>query len=216
MSEKGLPSLLERHWAESALAIGAVIIAAVSLWVAFDSERTNRELVASASWPFVELVSDESAPTAQPRVLRLGIANDGIGPAKLESFEVFWQGKPQRSPWQLLQSCCADGKTAAGESGGIQALRADPDLRSASDQGIVLRAGKTIPLLTYTRSSDNSAIWDAFESQVVNKLSVRYCYCSAFNDCWVISSRLGTRRDLNPPRVRACSPPQVPYDNTSG
>jgi hypothetical protein len=49
MSEKGLPSLLDRHWAESALAIGAVIIAAVSLWVAFDSERTNRELVASAS-----------------------------------------------------------------------------------------------------------------------------------------------------------------------
>ncbi|MGA7539298.1 MAG: hypothetical protein WBW93_11110, partial [Steroidobacteraceae bacterium] len=34
MSEKGVPSLLERHWAESALAIGAVIIAAVSLWVA--------------------------------------------------------------------------------------------------------------------------------------------------------------------------------------
>ena len=55
MSEKkGLPSLLERHWAESALAIGAVIIAAVSLWVAFDAERTNRELVASASWPFVQ------------------------------------------------------------------------------------------------------------------------------------------------------------------
>jgi hypothetical protein len=31
MSQKGLPSLLDRHWAESALAIGAVIIAAVSL-----------------------------------------------------------------------------------------------------------------------------------------------------------------------------------------
>jgi hypothetical protein len=61
MSEKGLPSLLDRHWAESALAIGAVIIAAVSLWVAFDSERTNHELVASASWPFVELTSAEPA-----------------------------------------------------------------------------------------------------------------------------------------------------------
>jgi hypothetical protein len=27
MSDKGLPSLLERHWAESALAIGAVVLA---------------------------------------------------------------------------------------------------------------------------------------------------------------------------------------------
>jgi hypothetical protein len=49
MSGKGLPSLLERHWAESALAIGAVVIAAASLWVAVDTERANRELVASFS-----------------------------------------------------------------------------------------------------------------------------------------------------------------------
>lgn len=215
MSEKELPSLLDRHWAESALAIGAVIIAAVSLWVAFDSERTNRELVASASWPFVELTSGES--TTAPRAVHLDIANDGIGPAKLESFELFWQGKPERSPWQLLHDCCAQGKTAAGQPGSIEALRADyTNLGTASDQGIVLRAGETIHLLAYIRNGDNSPIWDAFESQYVRNLSVRYCYCSAFNDCWVMTARLGTRRDLNPPRVRACPRPQLPYDNTIG
>lgn len=215
MSEKGLPSLLDRHWAESALAIGAVIIAAVSLWVAFDSERTNRELVASASWPFVELVSGESI--TDPRMVHLDIANDGIGPAKLESFELFWQGKPERSPWQLLHDCCAQGETSAGQPGSIQALRADyADLKTASDQGIVLRAGETIQFLAYIRNSDDSPIWDAFESRLVHDLSIRYCYCSAFNDCWVINARLGTQRDLNPPRVRACLRPQVPYDNTPG
>lgn len=31
MSNESLPSLFERHWAESALAIGAVVVAAVSL-----------------------------------------------------------------------------------------------------------------------------------------------------------------------------------------
>jgi hypothetical protein len=36
MPKKGLPPLLERHWAESVLAIGAVVIAAVSLWVGYD------------------------------------------------------------------------------------------------------------------------------------------------------------------------------------
>ncbi len=214
MSEKkGLPSLLDRHWAESALAIGAVIIAAVSLWVAFDSERTNRELVASASWPFVEFESGES--TAEPRAVSLELSNDGIGPAKLESFELFWNGRPQRSPWQLLQSCCAGGRTAAGQPGSIEALRTDPNLQPRSDQGIVLRAGNTIHVLTYTRSAGNSAMWDAFESQYVRALTVRYCYCSAFNDCWLLSARLGARRDLNPPRVRSCPRPQVPYDNTT-
>lgn len=48
MSNKPLPSLFDRHWAESALAIGAVVIAAVSLWIAVDSERTNRQIVAGA------------------------------------------------------------------------------------------------------------------------------------------------------------------------
>ena len=215
MSEKGLPSLLDRHWAESALAIGAVIIAAVSLWVAFDSERTNRALVASASWPFVELTSGEE--TAEPRVLYLNISNDGIGPAKLETFELFWQGKPQRSPWQLLHDCCAQGNGAAGQPGSVDALRADyANLRTASDQGIVLRAGETIHLLAYIRNADNSPIWDAFESQYVRNLSVRYCYCSALNDCWLMTARIGARRDLNPPKVSACQQPPAPYDNTRG
>ncbi len=215
MSEKRLPSLLDRHWAESALAIGAVIIAAVSLWVAFDSERTNRELVASASWPFVELTSGELAVGA--RIFHLDLSNDGIGPAKLESFELFWQGKPERSPWQLLHDCCAQGNGAAGKPGSVDALRADSaNLVTASDQGIVLRAGETIHLLWYVRNGGNSPIWDAFESQYVRNLSVRYCYCSALNDCWVMTTRIGTRRDLNPPRVRACAQPQAPYDNTRG
>src|SRR5215469_2482793 len=106
MSEKnGLPSLLDRHWAESILAIGAVVIAAVSLWVAYDSERTNRQLVASASWPFIGLYSMEPTANAQPRVLSFVLTNQGIGPAKLESFELFWDGRAQSSPWQLLQNC---------------------------------------------------------------------------------------------------------------
>ena len=214
MSEKGLPPLLDRHWAESALAIGAVIIAAVSLWVAYDSERTNHQLVASASWPFLGFYSSVPA-NAQPRVMSLFISNDGIGPAKLESFELFWQGHPQRSPWQMLQNCCVQGRTGAGQPGSIEALTHDGGLETSSDEGIVIRAGAQVPILVYTRTASNSAIWDALASQFVGNLSVRYCYCSAFDECWLVSARFGTRRDLNPPRVRVCPRPQVRYDNNT-
>jgi hypothetical protein len=212
MSEKGLPPLLDRHWAESALAIGAVVIAAVSLWVAFDSERTNRELVASASWPFVGLYSSEPV-NAQPPVLTFSLVNQGIGPAKLESFELFWHGRAQRSPWQLLQNCCARGKSGTGPPVSMQAILRDPGIDTASDEGIVIRAGETVSILSYTRSADNAAIWDTLSAQYVGNLSVRYCYCSAFNECWQISARFGEQRDLNPPRVRACPRPDVRYDN---
>jgi len=214
MSKEGLPSLLERHWAESALAIGAVVIAAASLWVAFDSERTNRQLVASASWPFVQFYTSET--TTEPRALRFVVANNGIGPAKLESFELFWKGRAQRSPWELLHDCCAQGVDAPGQFGSLAAIHHDPGLGASSDQGIVLRAGEAIPILTYTRSAGNSTIWDALESRFSGNVSVRYCYCSAFNECWVNTARVGAARDLNPPRVRSCSRAKVAYDNTSG
>lgn len=214
MSEKnGLPSLLERHWAESALAIGAVIIAAASLWVAVDSERTNRELVASASWPFLEFY-DDAPERANPPYLSFVLSNEGIGPAKLESFELFWKGRPQRSPWQLLQTCCAQGNTAPGERGSLISVHETPGMTTRSDQGLVLRPGKSIHLLTLTRSAANSALWDALATQFTGNLSVRYCYCSALNDCWVNTARMGWSRDLNPRPVRSCPRPQVSYDNT--
>ena len=160
MSEKkGLPSLLDRHWAESALAIGAVIIAAASLWVAVDSERTNRELVTSASWPFVQFSDTYTKPTGvEPAVLTFMVSNAGIGPAKLESFELFWKGRPQRSPWQLLQTCCARGGTAAGQPGSVEAIRHTDGIDNHSVTGIVLRAGENTPILTFTRSANNAAL----------------------------------------------------------
>lgn len=211
MSEKnGLPSLLDRHWAESALAIGAVIIAAVSLWVAVDAERTNRELVAAASWPFVGFYSTEPV-NAQPRILTLVLTNQGIGPARLESFELFWNGRAQRSPWMLLQSCCVRSEPGSGP-----VLTPDPAIDTASDEGIVVRAGESVTFLAYTRTAGDAAVWDALASQYVASLSVRYCYCSVFNECWLVSARLGVLRNLNPPRVRTCPRPDIHYDNTLG
>jgi hypothetical protein len=213
MSEKkGLPSLLDRHWAESALAIGAVIIAAVSIWVAVDTERTNRDLVASASWPFLQFYNDRSVSGAPP-VLTFLLSNAGIGPAKLESFELFWKGRPQRSPWLLLQTCCAQGGTAAGKPASLEVIHQTPGLETSADQGIVLRAGDKIPILTFARNADNAALWDALEAQFTGNLSVRYCYCSAFNECWVDSALLGAPRNLNPRKVRSCARPKVAYDN---
>ena len=169
-----------------------MIIAAVSLWVAVDTERTNRELVASASWPFVQFFSTEPAARRSSRAAPLPSTNDGIGPAKLESFELFWQGRPQQSPRQLLQACCSQSSdTAAGKAANPAAVQPLPGLETASDVGIVLRAGNSIPIVTFTRNAENSALWDALASRFTGSLSVRYCYCSAFNDCWVNTARLG-------------------------
>lgn len=214
MSQHGLPGLLDRHWAESALAIGAVVIAGVSLWVAFDSERTNRELVTSQSWPFIEVY--ESDTPADPRIMRLIIANDGIGPAKLESFELFWQGKAQRNPWELLTSCCTTAQKGSGQPGSYAALQNNIDLQTSSDEGIVVRAGESVPILVLTRSPGSTDIWDALHARLRGNVSLRYCYCSAFDECWLATQEFGHPRSMNTPAVRACPRPQVTYNNIGG
>jgi hypothetical protein len=211
MADKNLPSLLDRHWAESALAIGAVIIAAASLWVAYDANLTNHQLVASQSWPYLEVF--ESDTESGPNTMTLAITNEGIGPAKLESFELFWEGKPQRNPWQLLLDCCAKAIPGAAQPHDIAALQQDIDLQTSTDQGVVVRAGAAIPFVVLKRNAAGAAIWDALHSGLWGHLTVRYCYCSVFNECWRNTQEFGVAREMNPPEVRSCPRPPVPYDN---
>lgn len=202
MSDKsGLPSLLERHWAESALAIGAVIIAAVSLWVAYDGARTNRELVASerqlveaSSWPYVQQ-SYSDATLAGQAIERVDVSNGGIGPAKVDTVEVFWQGKPYHTWQELLQACCAY----------TPQLLQDPASRffTSGVANRVLRAGETLHLLWYPRSTRDAQSW-AKAQAVIPTLQVRICYCSVFDQCW-----LSEGSTVAPPRVKVCPRPKV-------
>ena len=68
-----------------------MVIAAISLWIAIDTERTNRQLVVEAAWPFVHVYTSGGSSPQLP--LTLSIANAGIGPAKIETLELFWNGK---------------------------------------------------------------------------------------------------------------------------
>lgn len=216
MSQNGLPSLLDRHWAESALAIGAIVIAAVSLWVAFDAEQTNRQLVASErqlvaanSWPFVEVGENDQTLGGGPG-LSLIIMNSGIGPAKIETFELSWKGKPQHGPRDLLLTCCMQ----SGQSRTETAARIDSILGVSSPSGVVMRAGQERPFLFLSRTKDDASIVDTLRAGLRN-ISFRYCYCSVFDECWLSTNDFGRRASLSPPRVRACPQPPVRYTNQS-
>ncbi|MGH8319133.1 MAG: hypothetical protein ACREUL_14350 [Steroidobacteraceae bacterium] len=214
MTDKHLPSLLERHWAESALAIGAVIIAAVSLWVAYDANRTNRELVASESWPFMQVSESDSALGTSLGTMNLVFWNEGIGPAKLETFELFWNGKPQRSPWQLLRTCCSAPVGAAGDSAALAGLYSGIASTSTT-RGLVVRPGVSYSFLSYRRNAEDAASWDTLRTHL-GDLSFRYCYCSVFEQCWLYSVHFGVEQNLTPPRVNSCPHPAVTYDNWRG
>jgi hypothetical protein len=204
MSENGLPSLLERHWAESALAIGAVIIAAVSLWVAFDTERTNRELVVSQrqlvaanSWPYMQIGENDQSLGGGPGITLL-LMNQGIGPAKLETFELFWKGKPQRGPGEFMSACC---NLPPGS---------DAQIIVSSTHGTVVRPGGVLNFIGLTTAPDTAASVSALRAGL-RDISFRYCYCSVFDECWLVNRTFGKPPELSPGQVKVCPVPAVPY-----
>lgn len=219
VSQNGLPSLLERHWAESALAIGAVVIAAVSLWVAYDTERTNRELVASErqlvaanSWPFVQSGESDSTPEGAPGAgVSLMIMNNGIGPAKIETFALAWKGQEQRGPKELLRACCSKAGSSPDQPVDFPWLLDHFETSSAG--GRVVRAGETVNFLVLPRGSAGEANWLALRSALLENLSLDYCYCSAFDTCWLVKHDYAKSHSLNPPQVKVCPQPKVTYSN---
>jgi hypothetical protein len=186
------------------LSIFAVIIAAISLWIAIDTERTNRQLVTEAAWPFVQMYTSGGGDLQQP--LSLNIANAGIGPAKIETLEVFWNGKPYGTAVELLKDCCGY-KSGHPDPSPVQ----DSPLSTSEIAGTVLRAGDYRSIVRYVLTPENAAAWGALRSQRM-KISLRVCYCSVFNECRLTERReLGDKQNLNPPVVKMCPRPEVAY-----
>src|SRR5215471_15741962 len=102
MSEGQRPGFLQRHWSDTVIAVAALFVSAVSLWVAIRTENANEQLVTASTWPFEQVVVSNADPDTSLN-LKFQVTNAGVGPAKIESFELFWKGKPYRSGNQLLR-----------------------------------------------------------------------------------------------------------------
>ncbi len=190
------------RWLDLSLPIAALFVSSVSLVVAFidgmhmqKMAEANAKLVEANSWPFLEYSTgdvDENKPQ-----IELRIGNVGVGPAKVESVEVFYRGQPVRNHSDLLQICCG----------------AAPDAQTSlfiNQVGHrVLPARETDSFLTVARTEQNAEMWRRLDAERLN-VSVRACYCSVFDECWTTTLAMRTITKQIP--VKACPSPQLQYE----
>jgi hypothetical protein len=100
------------RWFDIALGLSAMFVSVVTLVVAIEHGRTmermadaNMRMVEANSWPFVDFSTHDLSDKGAAEV-GLVLTNDGIGPARIETFELWWRGKSMSSPLQLLKACC--------------------------------------------------------------------------------------------------------------
>jgi hypothetical protein len=186
------------RWLDIVLAVSAMFVSVVSLFVAVEHGRTmermaeaNTRMVEANSWPFVEYDSHNVDEQGHAKI-RLVLTNQGIGPARIETLELWWNGKPLSSVRALLDTCC-------------ETATVDGVLFLGNTAPNILRAGDHEDFFAL---SPNPGKFDLFEKLNVErtKITARICYCSVFDECWV-SSGLATRAD----RVPSCPAPATPF-----
>ena len=187
------------RWFDLVLALSAIFISAVSLAVAIEHGRTERDLVAASSWPFLRgVLSNDGGEAPGEGSVVIGISNGGVGPAKVESFEVFYRGAPMRSGLELLRHCCGLGATAKDE-----ARQLPNSYRYATTDHSVIRPGEIFATFAVPRGSE---VGDKLAAALPD-ITVRGCYCSILDQC-VMSDLTSTRTKP----VKACPEPAVRFN----
>jgi hypothetical protein len=149
------------------MAICAIIVAAASLTVAVYEARTNREYQKLSVWPYLR---QSNAMVPGESYMR-NISNLGVGPALIKSVRVSVDGRPQRD-WAEVSRALTG--------------RAIPELvYSSFHSGSVLLPDKTSTVLTIPPGDTALKFWEQAQTE---RLSIRVCYCSLYDDCWLSDS----------------------------
>lgn len=198
------PTPHRRHWLEYVATGAALLLSAVSLWVAIGTMEANNKMVAAASWPFLQIDTSDGLPDGT-EVMTFDVINAGVGPAMVQTFEVQLDGKPIRSSGDLLTKCCGyDPKKPRPMSvyqpeigGWITGTIAES----------VIRAGETRVFFRLAKTDKNGATYAFLKRAVAeHRLLARGCWCSVFEECWQ-----GSFIGLKAQRVDRCEAPAVPY-----
>ena len=188
------------RWFDITMAISAIFISAVSLFVAIEHGHTERELVAASSWPFLR--SDLSnAYGAGHHAIEIGVSNGGVGPAKIRSFEMSLDGHPIGSPAELLSVCCGVRQEAVA----VRRVLPPGTATTSMIDNTVLRPGEANPVLVIERDGTDPAVFRQLNASLL-RLRFTACYCSTLDQCWTTNLVSITTQP-----VEQCPAPQHPY-----
>jgi hypothetical protein len=180
------------------LAVSAVFISLVSLFLAIQHGRVMERMVEASTWAFVTVDFANADPVTFEPHTRLVMVNKGVGPAKIESLELFYNGAAVPGPRTLLDAILKPG--AAGRTHGFV----------ISDiHGIVLSAKEELDFLDFKVAAYTPDEYKAL-ALAMPRLDFKVCYCSVLDECSTVDTREHAR---HPVTVKSCPVPQVLYDD---
>jgi hypothetical protein len=189
------------RWVDLIVASSAIFISIVSLVVSIGHGRTmeqlvneNRKMVAGSTMPFLT-VGGSQFDSKDRRRLLLILKNGGVGPARIEWFEVRYKGVPYSSEDALLHSCCLSALPKGSVPSGAF---------YANVSGTMLPQRESIEFINF-QPEVNKDLIDALDA-ARRDITFNACYCSVLDECWQTDFS-----SSHPKRVEEC---HAPPDNT--
>jgi hypothetical protein len=178
---------------DKAMPISALLVSMISLGVAVhhggimnEMARNNERAAEASVWPFIELDSGNTRGS-DTGTIYYDLANKGVGPARIESFEFFFRGRSYTSAQQLLLDCCFDGLPKD------QSVRTKTGLSAPA----VIAAKEANLVFELPRTPGTASVWDQFERhRRAGAFSAKGCYCSVFDKCWTTDFHSATRTEV--------------------
>ncbi len=191
-----LPRKSGMHTLDIFVGACALLISAVSLFMAYRSNQLQDRMLEASIWPY--LYWDSSNVDEQRNVdeVLLGFRNVGVGPARIESLQLSYKGQLLADSKELVAACCK------AESAPLKTWHS----RTSDVNPAVIPAHDEIRFFGFDKNEQNVALWDKLNQERSN-LVARVCYCSVLDDCWLLDSS----RSI-PDKVRQCPvPPGTQY-----
>lgn len=186
------------RWVEMAIAGSAILISIASLFVAIQQSRVMEDTVAAQTWPNVQISVNATLPGTDGANLSISVHNNGVGPARIESVELFDGRRP-------LADLSSIARMLGKEAGGRR-VRAKVD--GSVIAGTVLGAGESSQMLSLT--TDHPEIWNAPVLNAVDRIESRTCFCSVLDRCFIADSRIDRGRSRP---VSQCLAVAIPFDD---
>jgi hypothetical protein len=182
---EGLPP-----WLELAVAVTALITSISSIVLAIGNGKSMDKLVRANSIPYLQGgFSDITQEGAD--VLSLDLFNRGVGPAHEKSLRVKVDGRYVRSTTEFIDASLGPGSAA----------QAEPALSRMMKNRVPTRfvpGGELQTVFRFARTPQNAQFWDRLAA-AQSRWNVDFCYCSVFDECWIVPSKW-----IEPRPVKEC------------
>lgn len=182
------------RWVDIMLGGSAMLVSIISLFVAIGHGRVmeklveeNHRQVQASTWPFIHLDLTTTTPNGTiadaAQTVALAISNHGNGPARIQSLEVLFDGKPVASGAALLKACCI-------QPGNPRAFYNNAQF---DVNGTVLAQHEAQTILSLAPANGPARAMNRALAASLPRLEVKSCYCSVFDECWVASTNSAPR-----------------------